>query len=798
MAIQKPENTPTAARKRVYESVLILAFFFAIFLVAALSTYHRGDPGWSHTVAVVHVSNAAGRVGAWVADLAFYILGLPAYLLPLFVLFGAWVNFRLVEASETKPHSWTIRVARWVGMLLIFATVCALCHLFVPSNGFELPFQSGGILGYMVSIGLEKSLNFDGTVLALIAFLLIGITFVTGLSWLHMLECIGVASCYIGHLLKRVFLSLYEYFAESWKKDTEEDEEFEDEVPVINRKKEKKYDDEDDLPVVVNTLVKKEKQNEPLIQLPLVREKKPEKPRSNVVMTSVLDMSQLAPNEMPHPGALPPLSLLDPVPPPQNLNFSVEELQARSREVELRLADFGIEAQVMAVHPGPVVTRFELDLAAGTKVGKITNLAKDLARSLSVISVRVVEVIPGKSYIGLELPNPQRELVTLREVLSSHLYESSHSSLSLALGKDIAGDPVVVDLAKMPHLLVAGTTGSGKSVGVNSMLMSLLFKSTPEQLRLILIDPKMLELSIYDNIPHLLAPVVTDMNDAAKSLRWCVVEMERRYRLMATLGVRNIGGYNQKVKEAKEKGAPLLDPILNVANTDESSPVELKELPKIVVVADEFADMMVVVGKKVETLIARLAQKARAAGIHLIFATQRPSVDVITGLIKANIPTRIAFQVSSKIDSRTILDQSGAEQLLGNGDMLYLAPGTGVPVRVHGAFVSDDEVHRVVDYLRLTGSPEFVQDVLEDAGEAGEFMDSALKEGASDGEKDELYDQAVEFIVQARRVSVSSIQRRFKIGYNRAATIVEAMEAAGVVSPMEGAGNREVLVPISE
>lgn len=495
---------------------------------------------------------------------------------------------------------------------------------------------------------------------------------------------------------------------------------------------------------------------------------------------------------------MPKLDLLNPAENKPLTGLSTAELEARSTEVEARLADFGVEVKVVAVHPGPVVTRFELELAAGTKVSKISALAKDLARSLSVISVRVVEVIPGKSVIGLELPNEDRAVVTLQEVLSTQQYDHARSPLTLALGKDIAGHPVIADLAKMPHLLVAGTTGSGKSVCLNAILMSLLYKSTPQELRLILIDPKMLELAVYDGIPHLLTPVVTDMNDAATALRWCVVEMERRYRLMASLGVRNIASYNEKVRIAKAKGTPLFDSVTTV--TDEEAPRELQELPNIVVLADEFADMMVVVGKKVETLIARLAQKARAAGVHLIFATQRPSVDVITGLIKANIPTRIAFQVSSKVDSRTILDQQGAEQLLGHGDMLYLPPGSGVPVRVHGAFVDDDEVHRVVRYLKEKGEPDYLDEVLSSltADDPSGYTQAAIGSGDSDAEQDPLYDEAVSVVIQSRRVSVSSIQRRFKIGYNRAARIVEAMEAAGVVTPMESNGQRQVLVPAHE
>lgn len=514
------------------------------------------------------------------------------------------------------------------------------------------------------------------------------------------------------------------------------------------------------------------------------------------------------------PFSLPQLSLLD-LPERHVANvWDKEQLAKMSREVELRLQDFNIEAKVVAVHPGPVITRFEIQLAAGTKVGKITALVKDLARSLSVISVRIVEVIPGKSVIGLELPNERREIVRLREILSSHQYESARAPLIMALGKDISGHPVVVDLAKMPHLLVAGTTGSGKSVCLNAILLSFLYKYSPQEVRLILIDPKMLELSIYDGVPHLLAPVVTDMKDAALALRWCVMEMERRYKLLSALGVRNMHGYNHRVKEAKENGDPLLDPLWRAnPSAPNEGPKELSELPYIVVLADEYADMIMVVGKKVEELIVRIAQKARAAGIHLILATQRPSVDVITGIIKANIPTRIALQVSSKIDSRTILDQSGAEQLLGFGDMLYLPPGSGVPIRVHGAFVDDDEVHRVVKDLKKHASPEYVEEIFAEdcsansnvsgndisfGGASGSSNYGDLAEYCDDAEKDPLYDQAVKIVLETRRASISQIQRRLRIGYNRAARMVEGMEHAGLVGPMETNGNRDVLVPKRE
>ena len=493
-------------------------------------------------------------------------------------------------------------------------------------------------------------------------------------------------------------------------------------------------------------------------------------------------------------GTLPPLSLLDPAQKRPN-SFSPESLESMSRLLEIKLKEFGVEVLVVAAHPGPVITRFEIQPAAGIKVSRITNLAKDLARSLAVISVRVVEVIPGKTTVGIEIPNEDRQIVRFSEVLSTPEYEEAKSPVTIALGHDIGGRPVTADLAKMPHLLVAGTTGSGKSVGVNAMLLSLLYKSTPEQVRLIMIDPKMLELSIYEGIPHLLCPVVTDMKEAANALRWSVAEMDRRYRLMAAMGVRNLAGFNRKIKDAEEAGTPLTDPLFRRESPDDVVPL-LKSLPTIVVVVDEFADMMMIVGKKVEELIARIAQKARAAGIHLILATQRPSVDVITGLIKANIPTRIAFQVSSKIDSRTILDQGGAEQLLGHGDMLYMPPGTGLPVRVHGAFVSDDEVHRTVDAWKQRGAPDYIEDILAGTEEGGGgSYDSTGGDSGEGSEEDPLYDEAVRFVTESRRASISAVQRKLKIGYNRAARMIEAMEMAGVVTPMNTNGSREVIAP---
>jgi S-DNA-T family DNA segregation ATPase FtsK/SpoIIIE len=503
----------------------------------------------------------------------------------------------------------------------------------------------------------------------------------------------------------------------------------------------------------------------------------------------------------PSAGELPPLSLLDD-PPEQKPGYSEDSLEAMSRLVELKLKDFGIDVEVVKVSPGPIITRFELDPAPGVKVSQISNLAKDLARSLSVVSVRVVEVIPGKSFVGLEIPNENRELVTLGEILKSRAYDELASPLTLALGKDIGGNSVVADLSRMPHLLIAGTTGSGKSVAINAMVLSLLYKAKPEHVRLIMVDPKMLELSVYEGIPHLLTPVVTDMREAANALRWCVGEMDRRYRLMASLGVRNIGGYNRKVLEAISAGRPIPDPTFQPPELeDPERPVEhptLTPLPFIVVIIDELADMMMIVGKKVEELIARLAQKARASGIHMLVATQRPSVDVITGLIKANIPTRIAFQVSAKVDSRTILDQMGAENLLGHGDMLYLPPGTSVPTRVHGAFVADHEVHSVVRNLKKAGSPRYLDEILQapaspTPGLTG--LEVILPGDTINAEQDPLYDQAVQIVIETRRASISGVQRRLKIGYNRAARMVESMEQAGLVGPLQSNGTREILVP---
>jgi len=771
----------------LHEGTLIFTLAAAIFLLLALCSYHRMDAGWSHTTEATIVFNSTGKVGAWIADLFLYFFGYPAYVFPLLLGYVGWHTYRLgrMECAK-KSHRHYVLLFRTLGLIIILIASCALVSLHFKEPFSPLPYSTGGIVGTVVAHGFVHDFNVLGANLLVCALLLISITLFSGFSWMRLLEQLGGVTIKLVARLVSPLQKLLSAIPRLFQRKTSNPPKISSTKKVIES-----LDEEDDDEKSVSPAVLKREKEIVSAEIPFST-----KPKINAPTRLELNEKMnenIRKHAAPSNNKLPNLSLLDAPSPDHQVVFDKKKLEEKSQEVELRLADFGVQAKVVAVHPGPVVTRYELQLAAGTKVSKITGLVKDLARSLSVISVRVVEVIPGKSVIGLELPNDSREVVNLQEVLASKQYQISRSALSLALGKDISGNPVVVDLGKMPHLLVAGTTGAGKSVCLNAMLLSLLYKSTPEQLRLILIDPKMLELSIYEGIPHLLAPVVTDMKDAATALRWCVIEMERRYRLMASLGVRNIAGYNLKVQEAQKRGQPLFDPL--TANAENK--VELTVLSNIVVIADEFADMMVVVGKKVETLIVRLAQKARAAGIHLIFATQRPSVDVITGLIKANIPTRIAFQVSSKIDSRTILDQQGAEQLLGQGDMLYLPPGSGVPIRVHGAYVSDDEVHRVVKDLQESGQPEYVAEILDDTvgTDASGYTTAALAGMDEDGEKDPLYDEAVEAVIRSRRVSVSSIQRRFKIGYNRAARIVESMEAAGVVSTMESNGNREVLVP---
>ena len=742
----------------VREGILIVLLAASGYLLTALVDYNPSDPGWSHTGIGLRVTNIAGRAGAWFADVFFYLFGWLAFLAPVIVAYSGWLVFRGREGTGDLDLR-TLAV-RWAGFFLTLGSGCGLAALHFVTQ--RLPLDAGGVLGEVIADGFLPVFGLIGTTIFLLALFLAGVTLLTGLSWLSVMDGIGrLLLGGIGGVRNAI---------EAWRdrKAGQSASEAREEVVRVEREK-------------IDARIKP--RIEPVIAKPV------ESRRAARERQMSLPVGPAAGD------TIPPLALLDEAKPHVG-GYSQAALEAMSRQVEMKLKDFGIEVEVVAVHPGPVITRFELQPAAGVKVSRITTLVKDLARALSVVSVRIVEVIPGKSTVGLEIPNEQRELIVLSEILGSRVFDEAGSVLTLALGKDIGGMPVVADLARMPHLLVAGTTGSGKSVGLNAMLLSLLYKATPEQVRLILIDPKMLELSVYADIPHLLAPVVTDMKDAANALRWCVAEMERRYRMMSFLGVRNIAGCNRKIREAEEQGAPLRDPLHDPARAlnPEAPAPNLSPLPYIVVVVDEFADMMMVVGKKVEELIARLAQKARASGIHLILATQRPSVDVITGLIKANIPARIAFQVSSRVDSRTILDQMGAEQLLGHGDMLYMPPGTAHPMRVHGAFVSDAEVHRVVEHLRGLGEPAYDDEVLSEPEGNGDYV-PGLEPVDVGQEADPLYDQAVAIVLETRKASISYVQRRLKIGYNRAARMIEEMQRTGIVGPAETNGNREVLAP---
>lgn len=744
----------------------------AIVLMLALLTYDARDPGWSHVGPREHAENLVGPVGAWFADVVLYLFGYLAFILPVMVAYSAW----LVIRRRTPDDRFDVRLfsVRWAGFIALIISGCGLATMHFAVAPGELPGTlAGGILGREIgNEGLVQVMNVVGTTVLLLAIFLASITLFTGMSWLRVIDGTGKYSLIAWRWLAEKAAVLKDRYGE--RKEQERAKQERKEIFEVAKKEQDS-----------RKASKKKVRIEPKIK----SEKR--------VSEREFKEQQIPLFEAPPNTELPPLSLLD-APREQEFGFSAEALEAMSRLLELKLKDFGVTAEVVAVQPGPVITRFEIQPAPGTKASKITGLSKDLARSMSVVSVRVVEVIPGKTTIGIEFPNEKREIISFQEIVRSKSYEKMKSPLTLGLGKNISGEPVSADLAKMPHLLVAGTTGSGKSVAVNAMLLSLLYKATPEEVRLILIDPKMLELNIYDGIPHLLCPVVTDMKDATNALRWSVGEMERRYKLMSKLGVRNITGYNRKVREAIQKGEPIPDPLYKPeeALDPAAPPPTLEALPFIVVTIDEFADMMMVVGKKAEELIARLAQKARAAGIHLILATQRPSVDVITGLIKANVPTRIAFQVSSKIDSRTILDQMGAEQLLGHGDMLYMQPGiTSVPERVHGAFVDDHEVHSVVEHIKqVGGEPDYIEAVLEESSEPVPGM--APEPGMGGGEDlDPLYDQAVAIVTETRKASISYVQRRLKVGYNRAARMLEDMEEQGVVSSLQANGSREVLAP---
>ncbi len=744
--------------KGMRESALVVLGAIALYLLIALASYDPADPGWSHTGRYGDVHNFGGVVGAWLADVLYYLFGRLAYLAPLMIGYSGWLIYRGEEdTGEVNPVEMGIR---WLGFVVTLGTGGGLAELHFAAG--DLPMHAGGLLGVAVGASLASVLNLTGATLLLLALFLAGFTLFTGISWLSVTEFVGEWTLFGIGWLQEKFVN--------WKQQQV--------VKQVRQKRETVLEPEHK---------KLRKRKKPKIEPKITKIAQSERPLKEKQMPLF--------RPTPAEGSLPTIDLLDP-PMEQTQGYSEDELEAMSRLVELKLADYKVDVTVESTHPGPVVTRFELALAPGIKVSKITALAKDLARSLSVISVRVVEVIPGKTTIGLEIPNEQREMVSLSEILASKAFDRSQSPLTLGLGKDISGAPVVADVAKMPHVLVAGTTGSGKSVAVNAMLLSVLFKATPEEVRLILIDPKMLELSVYEGIPHLLTPVVTDMKDAATALRWCVAEMERRYKLMSKLGVRNMAGFNKKVREAIDRGEPIKDPLWKANELIENdAPDNLETLPAILIVIDEFADLMMTVGKKVEELIARLAQKARAAGIHLILATQRPSVNVITGLIKANIPSRIAFQVSSKVDSRTILDQGGAEALLGHGDMLYLPGGTSIPVRVHGAFVDDHEVHHVAEFLRESGEPDYLPEILDGSDELDGPIPGLEPVGADDAETDALYDEAVAIVTESRKASISYVQRRLKVGYNRAARMIEQMEAAGVISSVQGNGTREVIAP---
>jgi DNA segregation ATPase FtsK/SpoIIIE, S-DNA-T family len=743
---------------RGLREIAVLGFFaLALFLLISLITFSNDDAGWTHSGAVHAVTNACGVFGAWIADFTLSFFGLIAYLFPVII---SWHGYLLYGQARQKRQKITIAL-QWLGSIATIVSGAALLYLHVLRVGVKLPGSTGGILGQETGDAVLILFGNSGGTLFLIVLLLSGITLATELSWVAFIDLIGKYTVFLCRIVG---------------------------LTVANLRHERPDNSIQSFDAIPD---KPETRRMPSI-----------KPLSSAG-TNVAQIEKITRQPQKQPAfkynagedVLPSLSLLDERD-VRVIGYSQTDLEEMSRLVEDILADFNVAVAVVGFHPGPVITRFELQPAAGVKVSRISSLSKDLARALSVTSVRIVEIIPGKSVVGLEIPNREREMVTLRELLVSPVFEKAKSMLTLAMGKDIAGAPLVADLGKMPHALVAGTTGSGKSVAINTMILSILYKATPEQVRLIMIDPKMLELSVYEGIPHLLTPVVTDMKEASNALRWAVAEMERRYKLMSKMGVRNIAGFNHLIDEAAARGESIRDPmfqLLNPLEEGEEFPV-LNKLPSIVIVIDELADMMMIVGKKVEELIARLAQKARAAGIHLILATQRPSVDVLTGLIKANVPTRISFQVSSRIDSRTILDQGGAETLLGNGDMLFLPSGTSIPIRAHGAFVDDHEVHRVVEFLKQTAPPDYLEDITRETSDTNDGY-SMNGDSSSNSEADALYDEAVAFVTESRKASISSVQRRFKVGYNRAATMIEDMEAAGIVSAAESNGSRVVLAP---
>ena len=727
-----------------------------LFITVILFTYHREDPSWSHVAAdgaIIH--NAGGSVGAWLSDMLLYLFGFSAWWWAVLAFYAMWFVYLKLEVVNQSEKPFLL--FNFIGFALLLVASCAIEAGHLISLPAQLPLAPGGMLGTAVDATLRSMFGYTGSSMLLLSMFVVGFSLFTGWSWILITEKLGTA-----------IIAGFEFIKFKWQdwQDRKAGKVVEQERAEFVQTERKRVVDRE--PVLIEPPV-----------LEVTKSERVQKEKQAPLFETLPD------------SVLPPLHLLDD--PTGSVELpSAETLDFTSRLIERKLMDFGIEVKVLTAQPGPVITRFELEPAAGVKGSQVTNLIKDLARALSVVSVRLVETIPGKTCMGLEIPNAKRQIVYLSEIMSSQAYADVKSPLAICLGKDISGKPAVADLAKMPHVLVAGTTGSGKSVAINALILSWLYKADASQVRMILIDPKMLELSVYEGIPHLLAPVVTDMRQAANALNWCVAEMERRYKLMSMLGVRNLAGYNQKIRDAEKVDEKIPHPF----SLTPDDPEPLMEMPLIVVVIDELADLMMVVGKKVEELIARLAQKARASGIHLVLATQRPSVDVITGLIKANVPTRISFQVSSKIDSRTILDQMGAEALLGQGDMLYMPPGTGYPVRVHGAFVSDQEVHKVVNYLKAQGEPNYIEGILSNEAEEGgaDFADGVSSAGGG-SEVDPLYDEAVGIVLKTRRASISGVQRQLRIGYNRAARLIEDMERAGLVSAMQSNGNREVLVP---
>jgi S-DNA-T family DNA segregation ATPase FtsK/SpoIIIE len=756
-----PARAQTPASRWRAKVMLVAGAVLWLLVMLALLTHDPGDAAFSTSGTGRSVHNKAGQLGAWGSDLLLFMFGYSTWWLP--VVGARWWLSSLAQwlrgEQAAAPEPTALPRAVWVGgVVLLMAASCALEWTRLYRFDVMLPGgQAGGVLGAVLGPLSMKWLGFAGSGVAWIAALVLGASMALRFSWIALADRIGAGFDALRERRQEA-LERAEDIRIGKQAQIERDRELADEQLVI----------EDHVPIVIE---------KPVAEVP--KSERVAKERQQPLFKELSD------------AKLPQVDLLDAAP-GRVESVTPDSLEMTSRLIEKKLKDFGVDVRVVAASPGPVITRYEIEPAIGVKGAQVVNLAKDLARSLSLVSIRVVETIPGKNFMALELPNAKRQTIRLSEILGSAVYNDAHSQLTLGLGKDIVGNPVVADLAKMPHLMVAGTTGAGKSVGINAMILSLLYKAEARDVRLIMIDPKMLEMSVYEGIPHLLCPVVTDMKQAANALAWCVGEMERRYKVMSRLGVRNLAGYNRKLHEATERGEPLTNPF----SLTPEAPEPLERLPYLVVVIDELADLMMIVGKKLEELIARLAQKARAAGIHLVLATQRPSVDVITGLIKANIPTRIAFQVASKIDSRTILDQMGAEALLGQGDMLYLPPGTSIPVRVHGAFVSDEEVHRVVDYLRQQGEPNYIEGILEGGALDGDAA-AAIEGGATDGdaEADPMYDQAVSIVLQNRRASISLVQRHLRIGYNRAARLLEQMERAGLVSPMASNGNRDILVP---